>query len=141
MTTATAERFAITIPSETAAGMEVQERILKRLESLGFADRDLFGMRLALEEGLVNAIKHGNKLDPSKVVRVECETAPERVRVMIQDQGDGFVPETVPDPTAAENLEKPCGRGIMLMRNFMTDIHYEDGGRRLVLLKERDPAE
>ena len=138
--TATAERFSITIPSDTAAGMEVQERILKRLELLGFEDRDLFGMRLALEEGLVNAIKHGNKLDPAKVVRVECETAPERVLVVIQDQGDGFEPEAVPDPTADENLEKPCGRGIMLMRNFMTDVHYEDGGKRLVLLKEREVA-
>ena len=131
------DRFKLTIPSDTAAGMEVQNRILNRLEDLGYTDRDLFGMRLALEEALVNAIKHGNKLSDEKVVTVACELGGDRSTVVIRDQGEGFDPAAVPDPTAEENLDRPCGRGIMLMRNFMTEVRYADAGREVTLVKDR----
>ena len=137
MAAAVGEKFALTIPSDTAAGMQAQNRILKTLERLGYTDRDLFGMRLALEEALVNAIKHGNKLSDDKVVRVRCELGDERARVVIRDEGEGFDPGGVPDPTADENLDRPCGRGIMLMRSFMTEISYADRGREVTLVKER----
>ena len=134
------DRFKLTIPSDTAAGMEVQNRILNRLEDLGYTDRDLFGMRLALEEALVNAIKHGNKLSDEKVVTVACELGSGAVRVVIRDQGEGFEPEAVPDPTAEENLDRPGGRGILLMRNFMSRVAYADRGRQLTLVQERSAA-
>ena len=135
--TSSADDFAISIPSNTSLGHEIQERIINVLESQSYSDHDLFGVRLALEEALVNAIKHGNGMDPDKQVHVECQFEVDRVRIVIEDEGDGFDVEAVPDPTADENLDKPGGRGIMLMRSFMTTIEYNDSGNRLMLEKVR----
>ena len=135
--TATAESFALTIPSDTAAGMTAQNRILGALEGLGYTERDLFGMRLALEEALVNAIKHGNGQSDDKVVRIACDLDSDTAKIVIRDEGDGFDPADVPDPTADENLDRPCGRGIMLMRSFMTEVSYGDRGRQVTLVKDR----
>lgn len=134
---ADAFEFDVTIPSDTSRGHEVQERILNQLENVGFPDRDLFGIKLALEEGIVNAIKHGNGMDPSKNVFVKCEYDGQMVRVIIEDEGPGFDPTDVPDPTDDDNLEKPSGRGLMLMRAFMTRIEYNDRGNRVILEKTR----
>ena len=132
------EEFEITIQSDTSAGQAVQERIVKLLEVLSFSPRDVFGVRLALEEALVNAIKHGNRMDPAKSVRISCQINKDKVRIEIEDEGPGFNPEEVPDPTADENLERPCGRGIMLMRSFMNLIEYNDVGNRVILEKHRE---
>lgn len=137
----TVDDFDLIIPSETAAGQAVQERILARLEELRFSEKDLFGVRLALEEALVNAIKHGNRMDASKSISISCQIATDRIRVVIEDEGKGFDPCDVPDPTADENLERPCGRGIMLMRAFMTMIEYNERGNRVTLEKRRAVAE
>ena len=130
--------FAVSIPSNTMQGREVQERIVQLLESEGFPERDLFGVRLALEEALVNAIKHGNRMDPEKQVRVDCQVQEDRVRIVIEDEGTGFDVSDVPDPTSEENLDKPGGRGIMLMRAFMSHVEYNDVGNRLLMVKVRD---
>ncbi len=136
------EQFEVVIPSDTSAGQAVQERIVARLEQLEYSSRDVFGVRLALEEALVNAIKHGNRMDPEKSVRVECSVSSDFLRVIIEDEGPGFRPEDVPDPTQEENLERPCGRGIMLMRAFMSLVEYQGRGNVLVLEKRRvaEPA-
>jgi serine/threonine-protein kinase RsbW len=132
------EVFEIKIPSETTAGQEVQDRIVKLLEDRDYPPRDVFGVRLALEEALVNAIKHGNAMDPSKCVRVDCRINQEKVRIEIEDEGEGFVLEEIPDPTADENLERPCGRGIMLMKAFLTIVEYNETGNIVILEKMRD---
>ncbi len=134
------EQFEVVIPSDTEAGQAVQERIVSRLESLEYSMRDVFGVRLALEEALVNAIKHGNGLDPDKTVRVNCLIEDDLLRVEIEDQGPGFNMGDVPDPTAEENLERPCGRGIMLIKSFMTSVEYNVKGNRVVLEKKRSPG-
>ena len=135
------EAFDIQIPSETAAGQDVQERIIGILEAMQYTDRDIFGVRLALEEALVNAIKHGNQMDPRKSVRISVRINSEKARIEIEDQGTGFTLSEVPDPTADENLERPCGRGIMLMRAFMNLIEYNEVGNRVVLEKHRSPPD
>jgi serine/threonine-protein kinase RsbW len=132
------EQFEVTIPSETTAGQAVQERIVARLEQLEFPARDVFGVRLSLEEALVNAIKHGNGMDPDKSVRVACRIDHDLVRIEIEDEGPGFTPEEVPDPTAEENLERPCGRGIMLMKAFLTKVEYVPPGNLVILEKQRE---
>jgi len=131
----------ITISSDTSQGHEVQEKILATLEQAGFPDRDLFGIKLALEEAIVNAIKHGNGMDPGKSVYVTCDLEDDTVRIVIEDEGPGFDPEDVPDPTDDDNLEKPSGRGLMLMRAFMTKIEYNDRGNKVILEKARTPDE
>ena len=134
------DRFTLTIPSDTAAGMAAQERILGKLETLGYEGRDLFGWRLSLEEALMNAIKHGNRMSEEKVVRVKCELSSDVSTVVVTDEGEGFDPDEVADPTAEENLDRPGGRGILLMRNFMSRVAYADRGRQLTLVQERSAA-
>ncbi len=131
------DEFEFRIPSSTTEGQKVQERIIQRLEEIGFPARGIFGVRLALEEALVNAIKHGNGLDPNKEVFVNCQISHDKVRVVIEDQGPGFRLADVPDPTEDENLEKPGGRGIMLMRAFLSLVEYNERGNRVVLEKHR----
>lgn len=135
------ERWAWTtsqrIPSERGAGRRVIEEVLEQLEQYHWTGRDLFGVRLALEEAIVNAIKHGNRLDFQKQVRVDCKLSPERLWIEIADEGGGFLPEAVPDPTDPANLEKPSGRGIMLMRNYMNRVEYNESGNVVTMEKQR----
>ena len=135
----TGQEFEVRIPSDTTEGLAVQNRIIELLESMNYPGSDTFRIRLCLEEGIVNAIKHGNGMDPEKTVRILCKASPERVYIEIEDQGEGFEVEEVPDPTLDENLDRPCGRGIMLMRSFMNKIEYRNNGTLLVL--EKEPSE
>ncbi|WP_240490378.1 ATP-binding protein [Planctopirus hydrillae] len=131
------EQFEIQIPSDTAEGQAIQEKIIAAMEAAEFSPRDVFGMRLALEEGLVNAIKHGNRMDPDKRVRIACTVSDVIASIEIEDEGPGFDWNDVPDPTAEENLDRPCGRGIMLMRAFMSKVEYNDSGNKVLLEKLR----
>jgi serine/threonine-protein kinase RsbW len=139
--TSTADDFSVSIASDTSLGRQIQERIIGLLEGRSYSDHDLFGVRLALEEALVNAIKHGNGMDPGKQVHVDCSFTDDRVTIVIEDEGTGFDVTEVPDPTIEENLDKPGGRGIMLMRSFMNQVEYNDAGNRLVLEKVRNTGD
>jgi serine/threonine-protein kinase RsbW len=127
----------ITIPSETSAGHDVQERIVGLMEEREFSMRDVFSVRLALEEALVNAIKHGNQLDPDKTVRIHCDIEKDRVYVEIEDQGPGYTPDDVPDPTLDENIERASGRGLMLIKSFMNSVEFNEKGNCIKLEKLR----
>jgi serine/threonine-protein kinase RsbW len=131
-------RFESTIPGNTTDGLAVQEEVVSLMERFAYSMRDVFAMRLSLEEGITNAIRHGNKLDPGKSVVVQCEIDESRVRVVIEDQGEGFDPDDVPDPTLEEFIERPSGRGLMLMRAYLNVVEYSDGGRRLTIERERN---
>ena len=89
-------------------------------------------------QALVNAIKHGNQYDTNKRVHVVCKISRSRVRIEITDEGNGFNLQCIPDPTEDENLEKPSGRGIMLMRNYMSLVQYNDVGNCVVMEKLRN---
>lgn len=129
------------IPSKVEAGRDILQSMLSQLETQEWPDRDVFGIHLAVEEALVNAIRHGNQLHPEKIVRFECRVSPELLWVRISDEGDGFDPADVPDPTDPEQLEAPSGRGIMLMRNFMSKVDYSNGGTTVTMEKEASPQE
>jgi serine/threonine-protein kinase RsbW len=118
----------ITIPSDPAEARGVQEQIERLLLERQASDRDIFCIKLALEEALVNAIKHGNQMDRAKKVRISFRILSDRFECCISDEGPGFDPGEVPDPTAVENLERPCGRGLMLMRHYMNEVAYNDRG-------------
>jgi serine/threonine-protein kinase RsbW len=128
----------IIIASDLAEARRVQAEIETALRSGEFADQEIFAIRLALEEALVNAIKHGNQLDRAKAVRVTYRVSMERFEVQVVDEGSGFDPEDVPDPTAPENLERPCGRGLLLMRHYMTEVAHHDRGRAVHMAKVRN---
>ena len=126
-----------TLPSERAAGCHLLEELLTRFESENWTPRDLFGIRLALEEAIVNAIRHGNRLDPKKQVHVECISSDEKIWIKITNEGPGFNPAAVPDCTDPDRLEVPSGRGILLMRNYMTLVEYNSTGNVVVMEKSR----
>ncbi len=125
------------IPSELAAGHQVLDELLSRLRAESWSSRDIFGIHLALEEAIVNAIKHGNCLDASKHVHVICRSTADKVWIEIRDQGPGFNPEAVPDCTDAQHIDCPNGRGIMLMRNYMTRVEYSQRGNVVTMEKLR----
>ncbi|MBX3411283.1 MAG: ATP-binding protein [Pirellulales bacterium] len=127
-----------TIPSEHGAGHQLLQEVLGQLTTHGWSEREVFGVHLALEEAVVNAIKHGNCLDCHKQVQVRCKISSERIYVEVQDEGTGFNPDAVPDCTDEEFIDRPCGRGIMLMRSFMSRVEYNESGNVVVLEKERE---
>jgi serine/threonine-protein kinase RsbW len=127
-----------TIPSVLGASRDVQQQIMEAVHRHGYSEEAAFGIKLSLEEALVNAIKHGNKLDPRKHVRVTAEVTARHVEIIIQDEGPGFDRTCVPDPTADENLTKCSGRGLLLMEAYMTSVEYSDNGRRVRLYKVKD---
>jgi serine/threonine-protein kinase RsbW len=129
------------IQSDLEAARQVEEKILGLLRRNGYDRAACFAVKLALEEGLNNAIRHGNGYDPTKQVHLEYKIDPERVDLAIEDEGSGFDPDAVPDPRADENLEKPCGRGIMLMRAYMDRVEYSPDGTRLHLVKRNTSCE
>ncbi len=131
----------ITIPSDTSAGHDVQERIVSMLEEREYSMRDVFAVRLALEEALVNAIKHGNQLDPDKTVRIHADVEQDRIYVEIEDQGPGYRPEDVPDPTLDENIERASGRGLMLIKSFMNRVDFNEKGNCIRREKFRSSGE
>ena len=104
-----------------------------------YPDEDVFGLRLAVEEALVNSIKHGHRCDTSKSVAVRYCIQAEWVLVEVRDQGAGFDPAAVPDPTAPENWERPSGRGLLLMRTYTSWLRFNRRGNCVRLCKYRTP--
>jgi serine/threonine-protein kinase RsbW len=125
------------IPSRTGEGKRILEGVLHQLEAENWFPHEIFGVHLAMEEALVNAIKHGNRFDDAKRVQVVCKLSPEKFFLKICDEGPGFRLEEVPDCTEDENLEKASGRGIMLMRNFMSRVEYNSSGNCVTMEKIR----
>ena len=113
------------------------DRLLTEIRILGLTDKEIFGARLALEEALVNAIKHGNRMDPTKTVHVRYQMSIEQFLIEIRDEGKGFDPEGIPDPLNPENLERPGGRGVFLMRHYMSWVQYNETGNCVTLCKVR----
>lgn len=128
------------LPSSIDAGHQFIAEILARLNAERWTSQDIFGIHLALEEAVVNAIRHGNKLDPDKRVHVACKMSPERFWIRIADEGCGFNPYAVPDCTDDEHLQIPSGRGLLLMRCYMNHVEYNDCGNTVTMEKTRKQA-
>ncbi len=117
-----------------------KEAVLDELKRCAFCEDAIFAVKLALEEALCNAVKHGNQGDPTKKVTIRYAVSIEKVVVIVRDEGEGFSPTTVPDPTTPERLPIPSGRGIMLIRAYMDEVRYRDKGRELFFMKRRTPS-
>ncbi len=125
----------ITISSDAAEARPIQDEIEQHLQARHVDEYDIFGIKLAIEEAIVNAMKHGNQMDRSKKVHISYQIFADRFVVQIRDDGNGFDPNDVPDPTALENLERPCGRGLMLMRHYMTEVVFNQRGNGVLMSK------
>ena len=109
--------------------------ILSAMDSLGYADDGIRKMKIILTELLANAIYHGNKGDHLKKVIVGHTIDKKNVIISVMDEGDGFDPSKVPDPTLPENLVKDCGRGIYIVRNYADKIEFNKKGNRVTITK------
>jgi serine/threonine-protein kinase RsbW len=125
------------IPSDTRQGNHVLEELLHELEVRHWSLQDIFCIHLAVHEALINAIVHGNRGDHGKQVHVAAQISPANFRVEITDQGPGFDPKSLPDPTDCNHIDCPCGRGVLLMRSFMSRVSYPPPGNRVILEKDR----
>jgi serine/threonine-protein kinase RsbW len=111
--------------------------VVAAMRELSFGEGDCFAVRLALGEAVVNAVRHGNRGDPRKLVRVRYRVGPGRFVAEVEDEGPGFDPAAVPDPRAPANRERPGGRGLFLMRHYLTAVRYNGRGNRVRLYQRR----
>jgi len=125
----------VVIETDLKDARDLTDRILAEVHDCGYDQESLFAIRLAIEEALINAIKHGNQNVRTKSVCVEFDVNSDRVEIQVTDEGDGFRPGDVPDPTADENLERPSGRGVMLMRVYMDEVEFNDRGNAVRMVK------
>ncbi|MFI4882588.1 MAG: ATP-binding protein [Phycisphaerales bacterium JB064] len=110
------------------------------MQAKGYPKASTFAVRLALEEAMTNAFRHGLKDMPEGTpIVIEYGIHSDRVAIAVEDPGPGFDPESVPDPTAEENLTRPGGRGLLLIRSYMTHADFKNRGRRLEMVYERPP--
>jgi len=128
----------LVVRSTLVAAKEPERTILSAIEKCGFTEDALFAIKLCLEEAMTNAVRHGNRGDDSKRVTVRFAISPRRVVIMVADEGPGFRPEDVPDCTRPENIERPNGRGIMLIRAYMSDVSYNSSGNEVWMMKENE---
>jgi serine/threonine-protein kinase RsbW len=131
-----AKEDRIVIPSEPMQLNRVESLILNRMEALNYGERTIFGVRLAIEEAVINAIKHGNRMDKAKKVTITYSVDRDECVVSVADEGPGFDPSAVPDPTTDENLELPHGRGLVLIRAYMDEVSYNDKGNTVTMRKK-----
>ncbi len=130
----------VTLTRDPAAIDRLQARLARSLEHLGYSKAARFAMHLAVHEALANALTHGSRTLPAEAsISVSCEVTPEWVRVAVEDQGPGFRPEDIPDPTLDANLETPAGRGIMLIRAYMSAVRFSPRGNRIEMTYLRSP--
>ncbi|HVG29854.1 MAG TPA: ATP-binding protein [Pyrinomonadaceae bacterium] len=120
----TEETTQLSLPSRVESIAEAAEAAAEVAARMGLGEEAAFGLDMAVRESVTNAVLHGNGQDESKPVEITFAEAGGELVVTVRDRGEGFDPEAVADPTAAENLLKTSGRGILFMRNFMDTVEW-----------------
>ena len=132
------ESIEFELPSAISLMHIVLDYLIKRVEKLGVVRAEQSNLFVALDEAFVNAIKHGNKFDTGKMVRIAAEITKAEARFTIEDEGEGFDVETIPDPLDPDNLFKTSGRGVLFIYNIMDEVKYNERGNRLTMVKKSD---
>ena len=138
MTSETPTNYSIVVDSKPSAIVSVFKEIQSKLEDNNFGKDDIFAVHLTLEEAFLNAVKHGNKMDPSKKITVDYSIDDNKIEISITDQGPGFLPEAVDDPRFGENLFKPGGRGLLLMNSYMDMVKYNEQGNSVSMVRYKE---
>ncbi len=126
------------VPSSHDAVESLIDRIGHLIRDLPLSESARYYLQFVVHEALTNAVVHGNGTDPCKAVTVTCRFEASQVTVVVSDEGNGFDPAGVPDPTTEANILRESGRGVYLMRAYADECRFEDGGRRVVLVKRYD---
>ena len=116
--------YDIEIESDPNNLITVEEFVNYFSKDLGLSEEQLSVLLLAVTEATTNAIIHANKCDPTKLVKIHAQIEDSKLLIKIKDEGKGFDPTTLPDPTQPENLLKDSGRGVFLMKVYMDDVKY-----------------
>jgi serine/threonine-protein kinase RsbW len=128
------------LPSQIETVAAAAAAVAEFISRSGVSDDAAFGIDMAVREAVTNAVLHGNHQDDNKTVDIVLKSSPDAVEISVHDQGPGFNPEEVPDPTAKENILKASGRGIFFMRTFMDEVNWlirPEGGTTVRMLKRR----
>lgn len=126
------------VESTPFAILKVWEWIRSKLKTNNFSQDDIFAVHLALEEAFTNAIKHGNKMDAAKKVKIDYSVSLDKLEVSMMDEGEGFDPKAVPDPRYGENLYKTEGRGLLLMRSYMDVVEFNERGNCVYIVRYKE---
>lgn len=136
----THEKIEFELPSDLALMNGVLQYLLERVAKLGLIKPERSNLFVALDEAFVNAVKHGNKSDPTKLVRITAELSPKEACFTVEDEGQGFDVQTIPDPCDPANLFKSSGRGVLLMYNIMDEVEYNAQGNRVKMVKRPEQS-
>lgn len=132
------ENIEFELPSAISLMSIVLDYLMKRVEKLGVIKPEQSNLFVALDEAFVNAVKHGNKFDAKKLVRIAAEVSKHEARFTIEDEGEGFDVKNIPDPLDPQNLFKASGRGVLFIYNIMDEVAYNDRGNRLTMVKKSE---
>jgi len=130
----------LSLPSRIDTVATAAAAVAEFVSRVGISDEAAFGIDMAVREAVTNAVLHGNRQDEKKVVDISLKSLPDAVEISVHDQGPGFNPEEVPDPTKQENILKTSGRGIFFMRTFMDEVNWlirPGGGTTVRMVKRR----
>jgi serine/threonine-protein kinase RsbW len=126
---------SVSIQGRTTAAERVFKRILAGLKANCFSTEDIFAVHLGMEEAFINAVRHGNKSNPNKKVVITFDIKPDQAEICLQDQGEGFDPNSIPDPTSPDNIFKIGGRGLFLIRSYVDVTTFNEKGNRICMVK------
>ena len=129
------EKIDLELPSDLSLMNIVLEYLLDRVARMGMIQVEQSNLFVALDEAFVNAVKHGNRNDPTKLLRVTAELSGHEATFTVEDEGDGFDVREIPDPCDPANLFKSSGRGVLLIYNIMDEVEYSQGGAKLKMVK------
>ncbi len=126
---------SVIIENKSSQSEGVITKILSKMEDLKFSKDDIFAAHLGLEEAVINCVKHGNKSDPTKKITIEYHIEPDKAVVSMMDEGEGFKPDSIPDPTEGSNIYKTGGRGLFLIRSYMDKVNFNKKGNCICMTK------
>jgi serine/threonine-protein kinase RsbW len=129
------EKIEFELPSDLALMNGVLEYLQERVAKLGLIRPDRSNLFVALDEAFVNAVKHGNKNDLTKLVKITAELSPKEASFTVEDEGEGFNIHEIPDPCDPHNLFRTSGRGVLLIYNIMDEVEYNAQGNRVKMIK------
>jgi len=134
------EKIEFELPSDLSLMNGVLQYLLERVAKLGLIKPERSNLFIALDEAFVNAVKHGNKNDPTKLVRITAELTPKEASFTVEDEGEGFNVQDIPDPCDPANLFKSSGRGVLLIYNIMDEVEYNAQGNRVKMVKRPEAS-
>lgn len=134
------EKIEFELPSDLTLMNGVLHYLHERVAQLGLINPERSNLFIALDEAFVNAVKHGNKYDAKKLVRISADLSAKEARFTIEDEGEGFKVNEIPDPLDPANLFKTSGRGVLLIYNIMDEVMYNERGNRLTMIKRPEDS-